>query len=43
VGAALDAPPWLARLQAIHTLGKVGASEDGERLVQVEFRSTAGG
>ncbi|HSK24813.1 MAG TPA: hypothetical protein VK906_16635, partial [Egicoccus sp.] len=30
---ALHSPRWLARLQAIHTLSKVGAFEDGARLI----------
>lgn len=33
VRAALASPRWLARLQAVHTLSKVGAHDDGERLV----------
>lgn len=33
VRAALHSPRWLARLQAIHTLSKVGAFEDGVRLI----------
>jgi hypothetical protein len=33
VRAALRSPRWLARLQATHTLSKVGAYEDGERLI----------
>jgi len=33
VHAALTSPHWLARLQAVHTVSKIGAPDDGPRLL----------